>query len=73
LFDRLEARGLIMRNRASTDRRVVKTAITEEGLKILKELDRPVMELHERQLGKMGEKKLKALIELLEDARANAE
>src|SRR3954470_11314363 len=31
LFDRLEKRGLITRTRASTDRRVVKTAITAEG------------------------------------------
>ncbi len=73
LFDRLESRGLITRTRNKEDRRVVKTAITDEGLKVLKQLDAPVMELHKRQLGKMGERKLKAMIELLEEARASAE
>src|SRR3954468_12278412 len=73
LFDRLETRGLITRTRASKDRRVVKTAITDAGMKCLKELDGPVMELHKRQLGKMGTRKLRELIELLEEARANVE
>ena len=50
LLDRMESRGLIARAREEKDRRVVKTRITAEGLRILAELDEPVRELHRRQL-----------------------
>ncbi len=50
LLDRMESRGLIARAREEKDRRVVKTRITPEGLRILAELDDPVRELHRRQL-----------------------
>lgn len=69
LLDRLERRGFIERCRGEADRRVVQSRITEAGLKILKELDAPVRGLHRRQLGHMGETKLRALIEMLEQAR----
>jgi len=69
LLDRLERRGLVERCRGQTDRRVVRTRITEAGLKVLKELDEPVRRMHRRQLGHMGEEKLRALINLLEEAR----
>ena len=72
LLDRLEKRGLITRERTATDRRVVLAAITPEGLKLLKQLDQPVMDLHVKQLGHMGKEKLKALIDLLETAREKA-
>src|SRR6187431_1756250 len=39
LLDRMERVGLITRARSSEDRRVVKVAITAEGLKVLKKLD----------------------------------
>lgn len=69
LLDRLEKRGLITRQRTPTDRRVVLASITPEGLKLLKQLDQPVITLHQKQLGHLGKERLKALIELLEAAR----
>lgn len=69
LLDRMEKAGLIARERAKNDRRVIKTAVTAEGLRILAELDRPVMDAHKRQLGHMTQEKLGKLCELLEEAR----
>lgn len=70
LLDRMEKTGLVNRTRDSDDRRVVKTTITEKGLKILAELDEPVMKLHHRQLGHLSEEKLSNLVALLEEAAA---
>jgi DNA-binding MarR family transcriptional regulator len=70
LLDRLEHRGLVTRKRGDRDRRVVTTRITAAGLRLLKGLDGPVLQAHERQLGHLGRKRLQALIRLLEAARA---
>ncbi len=69
LLDRLEKRGLITRQRTATDRRVVLASITTEGLRLLKLLDQPVMDLHVKQLGHLGKDKLRSLIDLLETSR----
>jgi len=65
LLDRLESRHLIKRERQNDDRRVVKTTITEDGLKLLDELDAPVRERHKKQLGHLSSKQLTELKELL--------
>ncbi len=70
LLDRLEKRGLIERRRSTEDRRVVRTSITAAGLALLAELDGPVDELHERQLGHVPEPRLKELLSIVEEARA---
>jgi DNA-binding MarR family transcriptional regulator len=72
LLDRMESRGLILRARGEKDRRVVRTRITAEGLRILRELDAPVQELHRRQLHHLPAKELRKLSRLLEQARAEA-
>lgn len=72
LLDRMERAGLIRRQRASDDRRVVKTAITPEGLRILEQLDAPVLQMHKKQLHHLGERKLRELSSLLELAREQA-
>ncbi len=72
LLDRLVARGLVRRARERNDRRVVKTTITAEGLRILKELDEPVSSLHRRQLRHMDRRRLRLLVRLLEQAREGA-
>jgi DNA-binding MarR family transcriptional regulator len=72
LLDRLEQRGLATRNRDRADRRVITIRITEEGLGLLKALDGPIERLHLRQLGHLGEQRLRSLIDLLESARAKA-
>jgi DNA-binding MarR family transcriptional regulator len=68
LLDRLEARGLISREREAKDRRRIVTRITDEGLRVLAELDAPVAETHRNQLGHLGEKQLASLSKLLEAA-----
>jgi len=69
LLDRLESRGLIARARDADDRRVVTTRITQLGLELLAGLDEPVLELHHRQLGHLGPRKLGELLNLLHDVR----
>jgi len=69
LLDRLEARGLISRERAE-DRRFIIARITGEGLSLLADLDGPIQERHRRQLGHLSEKKLTSLRKLLDEARA---
>jgi DNA-binding MarR family transcriptional regulator len=70
LLDRLDKRGLIDRARDTKDRRVVRTRITKAGAALLAELDDPVDELHARQLGHVGNKRLADLVALLDEARA---
>jgi DNA-binding MarR family transcriptional regulator len=70
LMDRLERRGVVVRTRASSDRRVITVQITPQGLRILAKLDKPVEEFHRRQLGHLGQRPLKRLIELLNSARS---
>ena len=69
LLDRLESAGLVARAREQKDRRVVTTRITEKGLELLKSLDAPIVEIHRKLLGHLGERRLHSLIELLEAAR----
>lgn len=69
LLDRLEARELISREREAKDRRRVVARITDEGLRVLAELDGPVAETHRRQLGHLGEKQLATLGRLLKVAQ----
>lgn len=72
MLDRLETRGLTVRERDRKDRRVIITRITDEGLKLLRELDRPVVENTREMLGHLGTKRLETLNELLEEAREKA-
>jgi DNA-binding MarR family transcriptional regulator len=70
LLDRLEAAGLIRRQRDTADRRLVTTHITDEGLRVVSELDEPVQQLHRQCLGHLSEGELRTLITLLERARS---
>jgi DNA-binding MarR family transcriptional regulator len=73
LLDRLESRGLIARAREEQDRRVVKTRISAEGIRLLAELDQPAHELHRRQWRHIPAKQLRQLSNLLDRARENLE
>jgi DNA-binding MarR family transcriptional regulator len=70
LLDRLEKRGLISRSREAKDRRMVLTRITDPGLEILARLDKPMQDVHRRQLGHLGSERLQALAELLAACRS---
>lgn len=69
LLDRLEARGLIRRERCSTDRRRVHCWITGAGLEILRELDEPIDDADDA-ISSLGEKKISKLIDLLSEIRS---
>ena len=70
LLDRLEKRQLISRSRETKDRRMVMARITLQGLKLLARLDEPVQEMHRKQLGHLGPRRLRELRALLVTARA---
>jgi DNA-binding MarR family transcriptional regulator len=65
MLDRMEKRDLITRQRQKDDRRVIKARVTEEGLKLLKKLDTPVLQAHKEQFRHIGAARLKILSELL--------
>jgi len=69
LLDRMEAVGLIARERDARDRRLVTTRITPAGLDLVGRLDEPVARLHRQQLGHLGPEELRQLIALLASAR----
>ncbi len=69
LIDRLETSGQVERARSTDDRRVVLVRITPVGLKLLARLDKPVLDLHQRQLGHLTRKELSQLNRLLLKAR----
>ncbi len=69
LIDRLEAMGLVVRERSLQDRRIIYVAITPEGLTLLGKLDGPETALHKRLIGHLSPAELQELIRLLEKAR----
>ncbi len=70
LVDRLVRAELVDRTRGEDDRRVVWVSLTPKGQELVRELDRPVMALHRKQLAHLGVRKLRLLNELLEEARS---
>ena len=71
LLNRLETRGLVIRARAKTDRRVIHGKITTAGLKLLREMDEPVARHNREMLKHVGQGKLTQMIELLELVRSD--
>ena len=69
LLDRMEARGLVVRQRGPVDRRIVTVRITPEGLRLVDSLDAPVEAMHTRQLGHLAPDELRTLNSLLSRAR----
>ena len=69
LLDRMEEMGLVERERAETDRRMVFTRLTRKGAQLLARTDEPVARLHHEQLGHLSAGRLRTLIDLLADAR----
>ena len=69
LLDRLEQRGLLKRERRVENRRVIELRITEQGLRLLDEIDDAVQECHRQQLGHLNGKALRQMADLLRQAR----
>ncbi len=71
LLIRLESRGLVRRERAAHDRRVVQVSITEAGLDVLSRLDEPVENTIARLGSHLSEAELTQLSALLEKVRTD--
>ena len=69
LLDRLATRDLVERGRSTGDRRVVTTRITDAGLALLADLDRPVVEAHKEIFSFMPESEIRALLDKLTEVR----
>lgn len=69
LLDRMEDTGLIVRQRSTTDRRVVSTKLTKKGLDLVGKLDGTVVEIHQKQFRNVDRRSLKTLIALLGEIR----
>ena len=69
MLDRLEQNEWIERERSIEDRRTVLVGITTKGSRILKELQRPLAQCHQKQVGHLSAKELKTLCELLSRTR----
>jgi len=65
LLDRLEAAGLVQRERSASDRRVVMTHVSASGRRLLEQLEEPVQRVHEEQFAGMERTDLKRLHDLL--------
>jgi DNA-binding MarR family transcriptional regulator len=71
LIDRLEAKGLVERNRSSEDRRQVVCRLSAKGARVLGELDEPVDRLDEEVLACLSKARLKDLIHSLNRVRVH--
>jgi DNA-binding MarR family transcriptional regulator len=69
LLDRMEAAGLIGRSRDATDRRFVTTTISDQGLRLLAELDEPVERLHREHFSGFSPEELRRLVSYLDRVR----
>ena len=69
LFDRLEKRDLITRERSEIDRRVVRAKITSDAITLLDAIDKPMLDLHLNQFSALLRADVERLVELLEVLR----
>lgn len=70
LLDRLEAKGLVRRERCLKDRRQHLCWITQKGLSLLEKLDAPLLAAGEATLKGLGQQDRIAFIRLLDAIRA---
>lgn len=69
LMDRLEKRGLLVRDRAGEDRRMVIHRLTPAGLDLVNSLDRPIQRMHRDIMRHIEPERLQALTATLEEIR----
>lgn len=66
LLDRLDRKGLAVRERCAEDRRQVLCSITPEGLELLERMDEPVAREDHQALEALSEDEISALNDLLD-------
>lgn len=69
VVDQLLELEFITKTQSDEDRRVFTIEITTTGMRLLKKLDQPVLDLHAGLLSGVSETDLKALIRILENVR----
>jgi DNA-binding MarR family transcriptional regulator len=72
-LDRLEAKGLVLRERSTEDRRVVHLRLTEEGRKIARKVPPVMAEVLNQHLAGFSEAEWKQLLALLARMVANGD
>jgi DNA-binding MarR family transcriptional regulator len=72
-LDRLEAKGLVLRERSTEDRRVVRLRLTEEGRKIARKVPPVMAEVLNQHLAGFSETEWKQLLALLARMVANGD
>jgi DNA-binding MarR family transcriptional regulator len=72
LLDRLEAMGLVHRERSVEDRRLVECRITRAGLALLAELDAPVDAVNRHAVRSLSASERQSLVRLLGQMRDGA-
>jgi len=69
MLDKLEQEKWIARSRSDGDRRAVLVSITAEGRKLVSDMSDSLDEMHREQLGHLGRKDLRTLVDLLARVR----
>ena len=69
VVDQLLALKLITNTQSATDRRVVEIVLTASADRLLKVLDKPILDLHASLLSNVSKTDLKSLIRILETVR----
>jgi DNA-binding MarR family transcriptional regulator len=73
LIDKLEAKGLVQRERCEQDRRVWYVRLTKKGVKLIEEMHQPNLAMHKRLVGHLSKADAEQLLVLLEKARVAVE
>ena len=73
LLDRLEAKGLVRRERCSHDRRVVMVSLSEEGFAATANAPQALAEIYNQLLAGFSEPEWRSLIDMIKRILANAE
>jgi len=71
LIDRMEKKGLVGRQRCTEDRRRVWCRITDDGLRLLNDLDDPIAEVDSAPSAVLDDAELGQLIDFLDRLRAH--
>lgn len=72
MLDRMEAKGLVARERSPQDRRRVLCRLTDAGTQLVRKLDRPTDSVNRASMGGLSEREQRQLIRLLNRVRSDA-